>query len=530
LQGTNSSANCENPDAGNNFSCGVTVSTGHLIIVFAGCLAAGNNCQYTSITDSQGNVYTKVIGYDSSCGIPPADCYEAAYTARASATGTDTLAFTANKTGYLGADVYAVSGYISPPIEIAVSGSMTNGAPSTSDLDYFDGSFVVAGVIANSAAQFMGGRIDQFDFFTMIPGQPCFSCGQVGGWQASEYNQGLTVVPRPSSITPLFRYPGGNSGWVMIALEFRLVTAAKVSLNCLPSPAFVGSQTNCSATVNSGGAGVTPTGNVTWSSSGHGTFSQSLCNLSSGTCSVSYTPRSVQSPVTITARYGGDSNNYQNSTSASLNVGKAASNTAVSCAPSPEAVGAQTTCSATVTGFMPSGTISWASSGVANFSPAGACTISAGSCAVNYTPSTSSSPVTITGSYSGDANNTASSGSFPLAVSQSQSTTSAPTSTTSSSTTTTKTTSSSSSQTNTVTSSSSSTLPTRTTSTATVTVTSSLGLSQQSNSTTIGTNPTSSGSNVDYVSTLAAILAVAVVLVAVGAYALIRVRGRSNHF
>ena len=53
----------------------------------------------------------------------------------------------------------------------------------------------------------------------------------------------------------------------------------------------------------------------------------------------------------------------------------------------------------------PSGTITWTTSGVANFSPAATCTLSAGACAVSYVPSPSSIPIIITAAYSGDGNN-----------------------------------------------------------------------------------------------------------------------------
>ena len=184
------------------------------------------------------------------------------------------------------------------------------------------------------------------------------------------------------------------------------------SLNCSPSPVALGSSTVCTATV----AGQSPTGTITWSANVTGSFSANSCVLSSGSCQIAYTPAQVTSPVTITANYGGDTNNKPATGTFSLTVSKAVSSATVNCYPSPVSSGSSATCTVTVSGHSPGGILTWASSGVANFSPAPTCTLSAQTCSVMYTPSSPISPVTITVVYSGDQDNLASSGTFSLSV------------------------------------------------------------------------------------------------------------------
>ncbi|MGB8780897.1 MAG: Ig-like domain repeat protein [Candidatus Bathyarchaeia archaeon] len=72
-----------------------------------------------------------------------------------------------------------------------------------------------------------------------------------------------------------------------------------------PTSTAVGSAVNCTATVT----GSNPTGTVTWSTnSSTGSFSPSICTLSSGTCSTMYNDTSPGT-VNINANYSGDSHN-----------------------------------------------------------------------------------------------------------------------------------------------------------------------------------------------------------------------------
>jgi hypothetical protein len=401
---TDSSLNCENNDSlfSSSFSCSLTTTAGNAIIVFFGCLSGPvANCNNLSVVDSQNNTYHFVTNVQTSCSSD--NCEEFAFWGTASSTGPDEITFASAGRAYLGGDVYDVSGMNTSGIKSAFGGSDGSTSPGTfAPLTPYPNGFVASGVIANDASEFEAGP-----GYTLIPGQPCYSCGMSGGWQGSEYQ----MWGNASSTTSPFDYPPTNAGWAELALSLA-PNIATTSVTCAPSPVTVTMSSECTATVT----GAFPTGTVTWATNGTGKFSQSSCSLSEGECSVSYTPSVPASPVMITASYGGDSNNPVSSDNYSLSVMKSVTTNTVKCSPSPIVVGAATTCTASVSGVSPTGTITWASSGVADFSPATTCTLSAGSCAVDYTPSSTSSPITITAIYGGDGDNTGSSGTFTLAV------------------------------------------------------------------------------------------------------------------
>ncbi|MDA4137038.1 MAG: hypothetical protein OK449_08625 [Thaumarchaeota archaeon] len=424
LESTNSSANCENNDSlfSSSFSCSLNTTAGSAIVVFFGCLSGPSaNCDSPSVQDSQNNVYRLLNNVETSCS--STTCEEYVFSATASSTGADTMVFATAGRAFLGADVYDISGINATAFKTGIGASSANDAPGAFivPLTPYANSFVAAGVIANNAFQFSAGS-----GYALIPGQPCYYCGMIGGWQASEYvfwgQNGTTVAP--------FNYPQTNDGWAELALSFA-PNVASTSVTCGPSTVTVTTPTQCTATET----GASPTGTVTWTTNATGTFSPKTCTLSSGSCSVSYTP-SVPSPAKVNASYSGDLNNPASSAYSSISGVKAIATETVTCSPSSVTTGSATTCSDTVSGVSPTGTITWASSGVADFSPATTCTLSAGSCAVNYTPSSAASPVTITAVYSGDTDNDGISGMFALSVAQvtETSTTSSPATSTSTTT------------------------------------------------------------------------------------------------
>ncbi|MDA4123015.1 MAG: Ig-like domain-containing protein [Thaumarchaeota archaeon] len=371
--------------------------------------------------DSQSFKYSYIaLGYLAQVTCSGDLCIEYAFVATATATGTDTLTFSTAGRGYLGGDAYDImdinaSNYVggmgASPMNLYPE--LTYGLPDTM------GRFVAAGVIANNALQYS----QQFTLFNFIPGQPCYPCGQNGGWQASVYQ---TVGNNEQTYIPLY-YGNAlqtNDGWAMMALSFA-PNVSTTSISCAPSPAMVTLASTCTATVR----GDLPTGNVTWTASGTGNFSESSCTLSSGTCSVSYTPSAPPSSVKISASYGGDLYNPGSSASYSLTAVKDVTTETVQCEPSPAAAGSTATCTASVSGDSPNGTIKWTTSGVDSFSPADTCTLSSGACAVYYTPSPSAAPLTITAAYSGDGNNDPVTGTFSLGVGAATSSTSASSST-----------------------------------------------------------------------------------------------------
>src|SRR6185437_4744530 len=110
-----------------------------------------------------------------------------------------------------------------------------------------------------------------------------------------------------------------------------------------------------------------PTGLVTWSDgSNGGTFSVSSCALSSGSCTVSYTPPTDYSgTITITGSYGGDSTHTGNSAATTL-TSTVLHNITTTITSSASAIkqGSQVQMTATLadtfsTPLTPTGTISW---------------------------------------------------------------------------------------------------------------------------------------------------------------------------
>ncbi|MGI0088280.1 MAG: beta strand repeat-containing protein [Nitrosotalea sp.] len=204
------------------------------------------------------------------------------------------------------------------------------------------------------------------------------------------------------------------TGATTFTANYVVVVPTSTSVSCSPLSVSVGSPSTCTATVT----GNSPTGTVTFSTSTGDTsqFSSTTCSLSSGSCQVTYTPSSSTSPVAITGSYGGDFGNLPSSNTSSLTVTESATTTTVSCSPTTGA-GSPSTCTATVTGNSPTGTVTFSTStgDTSQFSST-TCSLSSGSCQVTYTPSSSTSPVAITGSYGGDSNNVPSSGTFLLTI------------------------------------------------------------------------------------------------------------------
>jgi hypothetical protein len=91
--------------------------------------------------------------------------------------------------------------------------------------------------------------------------------------------------------------------------------------------------------------------------------------------------------------------------------------TTLSCSLSSVVVGSQARCKVTVAGSSPTGKVAFSGNGSGKFS-APACSLKKGSCSVKYRPTSAGSTVTLTASYLGDKRNSASSGTFSLAVSK----------------------------------------------------------------------------------------------------------------
>lgn len=270
----------------------------------------------------------------------------------------------------------------------------------------FGRAYVYSIIIPLSIPSSISAQIDYSGTITSYAGMPSLPQPIVIG---NQHSTGITLGPiqwiRTRAFPPNDVMPSASIG--------TLASTETISVTCLSSPVVLGSSTVCITTVT----GDMPTGTVTWISSGTGTFSPTSCTLSFGSCQVAYAPSTSVVPVTITANYGGDAHNQPVSGTFPLSVSPALTSTSVSCFPSPVSAGSPTTCTATVAGsYSPSGIATWASSGVASFSPTSSCTLSAQSCAVSYTATSPASPITITATYTGDQNNAGSSGTFSLAV------------------------------------------------------------------------------------------------------------------
>lgn len=192
----------------------------------------------------------------------------------------------------------------------------------------------------------------------------------------------------------------------------------RLSASCSPPSLAVGSNANCTATVT----GSSPTGVVEWTNTSLGRLSQSSCTLSAGSCQIMFTPTGLPGgvgPALLYVSYAGDANNAPASTTTSVYVYQDRTTTSVSCTPSPAIYTLPTTCTASVTGYFPSGWVVWSSSAAPDFTSGYQCILSAGSCSVSYTPRqtpSTGSLILIGASYPGDSNNQGSSGNFTLSV------------------------------------------------------------------------------------------------------------------
>ena len=166
-----------------------------------------------------------------------------------------------------------------------------------------------------------------------------------------------------------------------------------------------------------------PTGMVTWSDGNNGgTFSASSCVLSSGSCTVSYTPPTDYSgTITITGSYGGDSAHTSSSATTTLtstvlhNI-----TTTVTSSASTVKQGSQVQFTATLadtfsTTLTPTGTVTWSDGNLGGtFNPT-TCTLSAGNCAVTYTsPANYAGSISVNAHYNSDWPFSKSDGAFTL--------------------------------------------------------------------------------------------------------------------
>jgi len=168
-----------------------------------------------------------------------------------------------------------------------------------------------------------------------------------------------------------------------------------------------------------------PTGTVSWTDDNlGGKFSQVFCTLSSGACSVSYTPPpNYGGSVLITASYGGDLPHVANKSQFTLVVNQLSSTT-TTITPNTVTInqGTQTQFTASVKDIsslptVPDGTISWSDGNSGGTFNPPSCILSSATCSVSYTPSaTPPNSVTITAAYGGNSAHSDSSGTSVLTI------------------------------------------------------------------------------------------------------------------
>ncbi len=209
----------------------------------------------------------------------------------------------------------------------------------------------------------------------------------------------------------------GSSGTFNLASTKRNTTT---TVSCSPASVPDNQPSTCTVTVadSSGAGAITPTGTVSFATNSTGTFSATTCTLSSGSCSVTYTP-TVVGHALITGTYAGDSVHNGSSGTFNLASTKRTTTTTVTCSPASVLDNVATTCTVTVAdsngagGITPTGTVSFTSNSTGTFS-ATSCTLASGTCSVTYTPTVVGHAL-ITGTYAGDNVHTGSSGTFTIA-------------------------------------------------------------------------------------------------------------------
>jgi len=264
---------------------------------------------------------------------------------------------------------------------------------------------------------------------SLTPGSG-FTLAGFGGYGASEF-----MLPDASGSTDFPATTSLLAGYYEVGAVFQGSSepsgSTSTSLSCSPGGVVVGTQAACTfAVTDTSSTPVTPSGLVTFFSSGLGSFSPSaVCTLSfgsssTGTCAISYAPAlGSEGTQTITGVYGGDPDHQGSTGTFTLSVTKRATSTAVSCSPVSVKGSHPTTCTVTVTDtstgtqLTPTGTVSW-SSGVGHFS-ATSCTLTGtggkASCSVTWSwASSKRADKQINAAYLGDTDHAGSAGSTKI--------------------------------------------------------------------------------------------------------------------
>ncbi|WP_413811566.1 Ig-like domain repeat protein [Streptomyces sp. OE57] len=235
-----------------------------------------------------------------------------------------------------------------------------------------------------------------------------------------------TAAGSPYTVTATY---GGDDHFIgSVNTETHLVERASstTTVDSSPNPSVTGRPVTVTATIAAiaPGAG-TPTGTVTFDFGDR--TGAVTAPVTGGVATITHAyPIAFDSPYTITADYGGDADFTPSTSTATQTVNPAATDTTVTSTSDPSVPGQAVTIGATVSPAVPGDGIP---TGSVTFDPGdGTPAITAplveGAASITHTyTSTSGSPYTITGSYSGDADFTASTGTDTQTVGQADTTT-----------------------------------------------------------------------------------------------------------
>ena len=201
----------------------------------------------------------------------------------------------------------------------------------------------------------------------------------------------------------------------MSAATKLLVGLVAVKVSCTPAGIKVGGTAVCKVKV----VGASVIGLVSWSSSAAGKFSTPLCRLAGGSCLVRFTPSSGLTSATLTANYLGVSGKTIAAGIVRLKVAKATTSTLVSCSPRASfgGVAAVWRCAAIISGYSPTGRVTWfdmGGSGKIQFVTF-TCSAARGRCFITVR-AIATGTVILQAEYAGDRNNVGSSGQASFVV------------------------------------------------------------------------------------------------------------------
>lgn len=277
-----------------------------------------------------------------------------------------------------------------PETDSAILNGTTPSAGGTVTYQYFHGFSCSGGPQGTSSVAVTNGTVPNSDFVT-------YTVAGAYSWNAvysgDAHNHGATSQCEPLTVGHL--------------------ALTSLGVKCSKSTVTVGSGTTCTAFLTNGLSKL-PTGKVTWSTNGTGTFTRTSCTLVKGRCSVTYKPNAAGLTVVLSADYGGDLNNFPAPTGTSLiTVVQRKSTISISCTPTSTSVAgsknAKTiTCKAKVTGFgdLTGESVAWTQSGSAFVSfSSSTCSLIKGSCTITIAGDGEAGVVKISASYLGDSNN-----------------------------------------------------------------------------------------------------------------------------